>query len=214
MTTINSVKIDTKIIRMGLAISRYLQKKYKPDQDDIDVNQLIEYCELYDLDSDSTSSIELSQISFSDEIMVEPVNIGNILKCPSFQSKYKIFIKVIYCLIKLNIPIFNVKKGNIFLKNVQTIRSNLYKERKRMLVELKEQIEEFISMYKNFDINDYLDLSKIFSIRIVIIDRILEIFQRLISGNILLESDTPCKIVSPHFYTKDTDYIEVYGEDN
>jgi hypothetical protein len=226
--------MDRKVIKMANQIIKDIKTKHKSNLKELDVKQLLDYCaicNLYtdnsknDIDTDlssqsnqsSQSSPSISQITFSDEMneivdtKIPISNINEIIKLKEFKVRYKIFIKIIYCLIKLNISPFAIKKNNIFIKNFQTIRTNLYKERKKMLVWLKEQLDKYISTYKNFDIDEYFNVSQLFTIKIKIIDCVLEILNKLLNKNITKETETPHKLVSPFFYKKDTDYIEVYG---
>ena len=205
--------MDISVASCG--ILDHIRKKYKKyiNNGSIDINQLVNICELNVCTTHNKKSIRLSEIEFtSPQFSNIPVNTNtkNIIKSKEFRQKYAYFVKLIYACLKMNTNIFEITDGIMIMKNNYHLIKSLNQSEKKLIL---DHIDKLKYQHKNIDENmstTYSDYVDEFVTKIKIIEKIIHSINRLLETKILTNSDNLLKLLLPYFYTY-IEYIEEYN---
>jgi hypothetical protein len=218
--------INSATKKMANSIINDIQHDFPNLLTNIDIKQLIEYCKLSncidvkeceDNDIETLSDeVTISQLTFSDTVdsvnweNIKNTKIMTIIKKKSFINRYTLLIKIIYCLIKIGVSIFRKKNNNIIIKNFRTLKISLDKEKKNTIIWFRNELDDMICNKNKFTFEAYLKNHTTFSIKIKMIDKLINVINTFYEKGILDETDTLYQLISPFFYQYDDDYLEVY----
>lgn len=200
---------------MSNAIKKIITSHY-PDHinESVDLNQIINICDLYKQKKKKNCSVALSDIEFSSPEFKKPSkktnNHSKILQSENFIKKHSFFIKIVYVCLKTEIKIFDCNKDVITLKNnhqlikaLENKKKNLINEHQSVLTIQYRNIKEPIDdSYYEF-VNNYLSKMRA-------IDKIIYYLNKLIKDNIFRKTDNLLSLILPYFYN----YIEFIEEYN
>ena len=137
-------------------------------------------------------------------------NNRNIIYTDEFKKKFSLFIKIIYTCLKMGVELFDIDNDILILKNNYNLAKSL-KIRKKELI--NSHIEKLQGYQKNifviFD-NEYDVYVSLFITKIKLIDKVLETLRKILSVNIMDESDNLITMIIPYFFEY-TKFIEEYN---
>jgi hypothetical protein len=180
------------ILNINNYIIEHLKNNDAIDIDNIDVKQILDICNYYNKNYNKKN----------DDILSNSIFIRN----------FKLFQKIIYFCLKLNINIFKKIKNNYFLKTINhTVESCIDKKK----IYIKEHIEDLNILTKKNVTNDNFtekitNLHQDLILKINLVDKIIKILEELACKNIICDNDNLLTLVIP-FFIKHELYIEEYS---
>lgn len=199
-----------EITQMALQIIQMINERFNNDQS-MDIIQLKNICSLYK-STTVQSSIHLNDLVFSSpqfDCSVITNNQIDTLKSPEFVKKYTFFIKTIYALLKMEIELFDTKKGIIVVHNNYQLTKSLETTK-------KQTITDHILFLKKWLKNEWVNTHHYhlyvteFVTKIKILEKIACGIQKLVKLNIIQQNDNLLSLILPYFYVYDQ-YIEIYN---
>lgn len=197
---------------MAIHIIRDLDEIYQTDSHDID--QIKKICKIYKI-SEPPDDINIRDITFSspDTTKTSPSSIkkkSDIFSSKEFLTKYSLFVKIIYTCLKLDVNIFDVDEDSITIKNNYQFMKSLDQKKKEILSAHIDIIKSQIKNISSPITNDYKLYFDEYLTKLKIIENIAYRIKKIISADIVSETDNIMSLILPYFYMQ-TEYIEVYG---
>lgn len=206
---------QAKLVDMSIvtqAVKRKILRAYGDRLDSNDVRQMLEICDLLPVDHISSDSpeIEIDSPLFGSSIE-QYEKTEELLNCTDFLRKYDYFMRLVYCLLKLKVPIFEENNACIvFIDNYRLMRS--IEKTKQALI--KAHILVLNAEYKNPKsslTNDYENYSDHFIKTVRQLDRVRQTMAKLIDQQIWTNGDTLMSLVLPYLY-RYVKIVEIFGD--
>lgn len=165
---------------------------------------------------DSNNSDQIDEIS-SEVDITAPINTSNqsqeeIIKSDNFIKRYKVFLKIIFSALLINVEIFKIYRDNQVFMNLYDMKNSFLKRKKKILHDVINNINDNTKILKDLLEIKYDNYEKIFSYSITqikVIDKVVSIINKLINMKLLLETDSIISLIMPFFYKYET-FIETY----
>lgn len=209
------------LVHLCVEIIKIIENKYdaKIYKKSVDIAQIKNICDL-SLDSvvnvDFDNSITLSEIKLSSPEFKKisknsrKKNFKDVLKSEDFQKTYLQFIRLLHACLKIGIEIFESDDDIIVIKNNYHLIKTLENRKKRLIADHINVLKMQSKNVANKIDAEYDDYSYTYIMKVRIIDKILEMINKMIKNGIMQNNDTLLSLILPYFYQYQN-YIEEYN---
>jgi hypothetical protein len=187
-------------------------------------NDCIDWCNikflitLYDSNNDNDVFDDIFDISsdlgsLSTGIDPDLNKKAKIIKDKKFKLKYTVFLKILYCVIILEVSFYKKTNDCSIARTLGDLKNSFLKKKKNSVTKMIEEFKENSSTLKklnNVKYDQYTNFANCHISIIKIIDKVISIIDKLINHNIIKESDTVLDLLMPYFYDYHN-YIEIYS---
>lgn len=203
-------KSQMNVSQYSSSICRNLLQNYPNYLHCIDLKQVIEICQLFEPQpSNESPEISIDSPSFNGNV-VQSSSIEELSKCQDFVTKYQYLIKILYAIVKLDVPLFDIGNDILIIKNNHKLLRSIEGVKKKVI---KEQIKLLHSQYKSASKKldeDYDVKHNEFVTTIRSLDRIRYTIEKLITMKVFTNGDNLLSFILPYFYVY-TNILEVFG---
>ncbi len=191
-------------------LNKSYPNKKKSSSDLKDLHFLIN---LYDVSSSDQIDEISSEVDITSPIDTSGRSQDEIIKSSNFIKRYKVFLKIIFSALLINVDIFKIYRDNQVFMNLYDMKNSFLKRKKKILQDVSNNINDNTKVLKDLLEVKYDSYEKIFLYSITqikVIDKVVSIICKIIAMKLLSETDSIISLIMPFFY-KYQDFIETYN---